>query len=69
MLSQFDNINENDLPILERLADLLPQIRSTPHQKMLTDNHTDANKVKIKGYLYLEDVFGFCKTFEKVTKI
>ena len=35
---------------------------------MLINNHTDANKGKIKGYLYLEDIFGFCKTFEKVTK-
>ena len=69
LLSQFDNTNENDIPILERLADLPPQIRSTPHEKMLIDNHTDANKGKIKGYLYLEDIFGFCKTSEKVTKI
>ena len=68
LLSQFDNINENDIPILEQLADLPPQIRSTPHQKMLIDNHTDANKGKIKGYLYLEDIFGFCKIFKKVTK-
>ena len=68
LLSQFGNINENDIPLLERLADLPPQIRSTPHQKMLIDNHTDANKGKIKGYLYLEDIFGFCKTFKKVTK-
>ena len=35
---------------------------------MLIDNHTDANKGKIKGYLYLEDIFGFYKTFNKVTK-
>ena len=49
LLSQFGNINENDIPLLERLADLPPQIRSTPHQKMLNDNHTDANKCKIKG--------------------
>ena len=35
---------------------------------MLIDNHTDTNKGKIKGYLYLEDIFGFCKTFKKVTK-
>ena len=68
LLSQFDNINENDIPILKRLADLPVQIRDTPHQKMLIDNHTDANKGKIKGYLYLEDIFGFCKTFKKVTK-
>ena len=68
LLSQFENINENDIPILERLQDLPVQIRGTPHQKMLLNNHTDANKGKIKGYLYLEDIFGFCKTFKKVTK-
>ena len=68
LLSQFGNINENDIPLLERLADLPTQIRSTPHQKMLIDNHLDANRGKIKGYLYLEDIFGFCKTFKKVTK-
>ena len=50
-LSQFGYINENDIPLLERLADLPPQIRSTPHQKRLLDNQLDANKGKIKGYL------------------
>ena len=35
---------------------------------MLIDNHIDANKGKIKGYSYLEDIFGVCKTFNKVTK-
>ena len=68
LVSQFDNINENDIPVLNRLADLPVQIRDTPHQKMLINNHTDAYKGKIKGYLYLEDIFGFCKTFKKVTK-
>ena len=68
LLSQFDIINENDIPVLERFKNLPPQIRDTPHQKMLINNHTDANKGKIKGYLYLEDNFGFCKSFEKVTK-
>ena len=33
LLSQFDNINENDFAILSRITDLPPQIRSTPHQK------------------------------------
>ena len=69
LLSQFDNINENDIPILESLANLPPQIRDTSHHKKLINNHTDANKGKIKGYLYLEDIFGFCKTLKKVTKI
>ena len=67
LLSQFDIINENDIPILNRNADLPVQIQSTPHQKMFINNHTDATRGKIKGYLYLEDIFGFCKTFKKVT--
>ena len=67
-LSQFDNNNENDIPILERLANLPVEIRDTPHQKMLKNNQTDANKGKIKGYFYIEDIFGFCETFKKLTK-
>ena len=35
LLSQFDNIKENDIPVLNRLADFPVQIRNTPHQKML----------------------------------
>ena len=46
LLSQFDNINENDIPDLERLLKLPPQIRDTLHQKMIINNHSDANKVK-----------------------
>ena len=68
LLSQFGNINENDIPLLKILTDLPVQNRDTPHQKMLIDNHLDANKAKIKGYLYLEDIFRFCKTIKKVTK-
>ena len=48
LISQFDYNNENDIPILSRIHDLPPQIRSTPHQKMLIDNLIDANKSKIK---------------------
>ena len=35
----------------------------------MINNHIDANKGKIKGHLYSEDIFCFCKTFKKVTKI
>ena len=49
LLSQFGNINENYIRILERLSILPPQIRPTPHQKMLIDKHIDPNKAKIKG--------------------
>ena len=45
-LSHFDNINENDIPVVERLANLPPQIRDTYYQKMLINNHTDAKKVE-----------------------
>ena len=68
LLSQFDNINENDIPILSRITDLRTQVRSTPHQNLLIDNHIDANKDKSKGFLYLEDIFGFCRSFKNVTK-
>ena len=68
LLSQFDNNNENDIPVLNRLADLLVRSRDRPHQKMLINNHTDVNKGEIKGYLFLEDIFGFCNAIKKVTK-
>ena len=67
LFSQSDNINENDIPILERLADLQPQTRSTPQQKMFNINHTDANKDKIKGYKKLEYIVAkFLKTYLKL---
>ena len=49
LLSQFDFINEYDIPIPETLTDLPVQIRDITHQKMLINNHTDANKGKIKN--------------------
>ena len=35
---------------------------------MLVNNHTKANRRKIKGVQPLEKVFGFCKLFEKIAK-
>ena len=68
LLSQLDNKNKKDITIPERLEDLPVQTRETPHQKMLINNHTDANNGRIKGYFYLEDFFMFCRTFKEVTK-
>ena len=68
LLSEFDEINENDFSILERLADLPAKIKLTIQQKMLINKHIEANKTKMKGYLYLEDIFGFYRSFEKATK-
>ena len=59
LLSQFDNINEGETD---------DKIRSTSLYEMLINNHIEANRGKIKGQLLLEDVFGFCKTFKKITK-
>ena len=40
-----------------------------PFKQILINNHAvDANKGKIKGHLALEHIFGFCKTFKKITK-
>ena len=54
LLFQFGNINENVIPLLQRITDLPLQIRDNLHQKVLTDNHIDAKKGKVKGYFYLE---------------
>ena len=52
----FDKINENN-------------INDTSLKEILIDNHTvQANKGKIVGHLPLEHIFGFCKTFKKITK-
>ena len=59
LLSQFDNINDGET---------VDDIRSASLYKTLINNHIEANRGKIKGQLPLEDVFGFCKTFKKITK-
>ena len=42
---------------------------NNPLKKILINNHdVDANKGNIKGHLALEHIFGFCKTFKKITK-
>ena len=63
LLSQFDNINEGNGD-----ADF----DTTSLKKMLIDNHNvpgqEVNMGKIKGQLLLENIFGFCKSFKKITK-
>ena len=40
-----------------------------PLKQILISNHAvEVNKGKIKGQLALEHIFGFCKTFKKITK-
>ena len=65
LISQIGNINENGIPVPERLLNLPPQIRETPHHKKVINSHTDMNKSKIKIYKHLEDNFGFCKFLKK----
>ena len=63
LLSQFDINNEGNTDY---------DFDSTSLKKMLIDNHNiagqEVKKGKIKGQLPLEHIFGFCKTFKKVTK-
>ena len=66
LLSQFDNINE-EIGTNENATNTI--IQNTSLHKMLINNHIEANRGKIKGQLHLEDIFGFCKTFEKKQKI
>ena len=58
LLSHFDKINES-----------AAEINTTSLKHMLMNNQTEAvNRGKIKGQLLLEDIFGFSKTFKKITK-
>ena len=58
LMSFFDNINETQAGI-----------NNSSLKQILIDNHTvAANKIKIVGQLPLEHIFGFCKTFKKITK-
>ena len=50
LLSQFDKIKENDIPLLERFINMPPQILDTPHRKMFINNHTDAIKSRKKEF-------------------
>ena len=59
LLSQFDDINEGN-------GD--DDFDSTSLKKMLINDLDNPNKGKIKGQLALEHIFGFCKTFKKITK-
>ena len=56
IISYFDKIDET-------------QINNTTLKQRLIENHTiAANKGKITGVLPLEHIFGFCRTFKKITK-
>ena len=75
LLSQFDNIIEkvvlnNDGT--QNDVDTSVIIQNTSLKEMFIDNHNivgqEVNRGKIKGQLPLEHIFGFCKTFKKITK-
>ena len=58
LLSQFDKIDESEAEIEN----------TSLHHNLINNHDLAANKGKIKGVFPLENIFGFCKTFEKVTK-
>ena len=56
--SYFDKIDETEAGI-----------NNSTLKHMLNDSHTNEdNKCKIRANLPLEHMFGFCKTFKKITK-
>ena len=59
-LTHFDKFSDGDTNAA---------INNTSLKQMLNDNHTmPVNRGKVKGQLPLEHIFGFCKTFKKITK-
>ena len=58
LLSHFDKINET-----------AAESNNTSLKHMLINNHTEpVNRGKVKRQLLLEDMFGFCRTFKKISK-
>ena len=57
LLSYFDNINEDDTKI------------NSLNDRLINKHIVEVNRGKVKGHLRLEHIFGFCKTFKKITKI
>ena len=60
LLSHFDKFNDGDTNASIIITSL--------KQLLIDNNTTPVNRGKVKGQLLLQDVFGFCKTFEKITK-
>ena len=44
------------------------EINNTSLRQILIDNHTEANRGLIRGHLPLEYIFGFCRSFKKISK-
>ena len=55
--TKFDEIDESE-----------DEINSSSLKKILIDNHTEANRGLIGGHPPLEYIFGFARSFEKITK-
>ena len=53
----FDKIDESE-----------DEIKNSSLRKILIDNHTEANRGLIRGHLPLEYIFGFCRSFKKISK-
>ena len=43
-------------------------INNSSLKQILIDNHTEANRGLIRGHLPLEYIFGFCRSFKKISK-
>ena len=57
-LSHFDKFDESESDFENRSL----------HHHLINNHDQPANRRKIIGVLPLEHIFGFCKTFKKITK-
>ena len=58
LLSHFDKIDKSEAEIEN----------TTLHHHLINNHDRPASKGKIKGYVPLEHICGFCKNFKKITK-
>ena len=58
LLSQYDTIVESEAEIANTSLD----------HHLIINHDLPGNEGKLKGVLPLEHVFGFCKTFKKITQ-
>ena len=58
----------NSLSYFDRINETQAETNNISLKHMFTDNHEEVNRGKIKGQLSLEHMFGFCRTFKKITK-
>ena len=62
-------VKDGDLfTYFDTIDEIEDEINNSSLKKILIDNHTEANRGLIRGHLPLEFIFGFARSFKKITK-